>query len=133
VFSFVILRAETAARASADRVNSGGPSNMTGEDKRTVSFEGAVSIDDAIAYLKSLQAALKKGTVYVQNGTEVVQLAPAGEVSMEVEARSKKEKQSIKFSLRWEKTAEPEEHALEAFAISDKEPEFPAVVIEETE
>jgi amphi-Trp domain-containing protein len=106
---------------------------MNGDEKRSVSFEGPVGVDEAIAYLKSLQTALKKGTVYVQSGTEVVALSPAAEVTMEVEARTKKEKQSIKFSLRWEKTAELDEHALDAFAISDKEPEFPEVVIEETD
>ena len=102
-------------------------------DKRTVSFEGAVTLDEAIAYLKSLQTALKKGSVFVQNGQEVIGLEPGSEMTMEVEARSKKEKQSIKFALRWEKIDVPEEHPLDAFAISDTEPEMPEVVIEEVE
>ena len=102
-------------------------------DKRSISFEGAVTRDEAIAYLKSLQTAIKKGTVFVQNGQEVVGLEPEAEMTMEVEARSKKDKQSIKFALRWEKIEVPEEHPLDAFAISDSEPELPEVVIEEAE
>ena len=92
-------------------------------EKRSVSFEGPLELTEAIEYLKSLQAALKKGSVYVQNGAEVVHLEPEANVTMEVEARSKKEKQSIKISLRWEKVEEPAVAVAETFAISAKEPE----------
>jgi amphi-Trp domain-containing protein len=102
-------------------------------EKRSVSFEGPVTAEEALAYLDALRDAIEKGTVYVQNGLEVVALQPEAEMTMEVEARAKKEKQSIKFSLRWEKVEVPEEHPLDAFAISDTEPEFPEVVIEEVE
>jgi amphi-Trp domain-containing protein len=103
------------------------------EEKRSAAFEGQVSLNEVIDYLKSLQTALKKGTVYVQNGGEIVTLQPGDNVTLEVEARAKKEKQSIKFSLRWEKEEEEEEEvpASSIFSISDKEPEPVAVAQEE--
>lgn len=106
--------------------------NGNGE-KRGVSFEGQVELTDAIEYLKSLQAALKKGKVYVQNGSEVVALEPEQAVTMEVEARTKREKQSIKLTLRWEKVEEPAEVPTDSFVISAKEPEIPEVEVAEEE
>lgn len=104
------------------------------EEKRSAAFEGQVSLNEVIDYLKSLQTALKKGTVYVQNGGEVVALEPEDSVTLEVEARAKKEKQSIKFSLRWEKAEEEEELPVSSiFSISDKAPEPVAVAEGEDE
>ncbi len=102
-------------------------------DKRSVSFEGLVGTDEVIAYLESLRTALEKGTVYIRNGQDVVGLEPAPEITMEVEARSKKEKQVLKLALRWERVDDPEIDPLEAFVITDREPELPQVVIEEVE
>lgn len=106
--------------------------NGNGE-KRSVSFEGPVELTDAIEYLKSLQAALKKGTVYVQNGSDVVALEPEQTVTMEVDARTKREKQSIKITLRWAKVEEPEEVPTDTFVISAKEPKLPEVEVVEEE
>ena len=97
--------------------------NGNGE-KRGVSFEGEVELSEAMAYLKSLQAALKQGTVYVQNGNDVVALEPEATVNMEVEARTKKDKQSIKISFNWVRVEEPVETLATTFAISSTEPEI---------
>jgi amphi-Trp domain-containing protein len=100
-------------------------------DKKSVAFEGQVDLNKALDYLKSLQAALKKGTVYVQNGSEVVALEPEGSVMLEVEAKSKKDKQSIKIELSWERAEEPQQAASGSLTISEQEPELVGVLEEE--
>ena len=100
-------------------------------DKKSVVYEGQVDLNRALDYLKSLQAALKKGTVYVQNGLDVVALEPEGSVGLHVEAKSKKEKQSIKIELSWERAEEAVATASEALTISETEPELVGVIEEE--
>ena len=101
-------------------------------DKKSAAFEGQVELGAALDYLKSLHAALKKGTAYVQNGAEVVTLQPEGPVTLEIEARAKKDKQSIKLSIRWEKSEdEVADSDSIPFTISDKEPELVSVIEED--
>ena len=96
-------------------------------DKKGVSFEGQVELAAALEYLKSLYTGLKKGTAYVQNGTDYVALEPPATVKLEIEARSKKEKQGIKLSISWERDEEVMD-APSALTISDKEPELVGVI-----
>ena len=83
------------------------------------------------ATTKSLQAALKKGTVYIQNGAEVVTLEPESSVSMQVEAKSKKDKQSIKIELSWERAEDEVEAANGTLSISETEPDLVGVIDED--
>jgi amphi-Trp domain-containing protein len=100
-------------------------------DKRSVAFEGQLDLNKALEYLKSLQAALKKGKAYVQNGAEVVALEPSGAISMALEAKSKKDKQSIKIELSWERAEDAKAVAASALTISEQEPELVGVIEEE--
>jgi amphi-Trp domain-containing protein len=93
-------------------------------DKQSASFEGQVELTEALDYIKSLAVALRKGTAYVQNGTDVVSLEPEPIVGMEVEARAKKDKQSLTISLQWRKTEEVVPVSVtESLAILDSAPE----------
>jgi amphi-Trp domain-containing protein len=100
-------------------------------DKKSVAYEGQVDLNKALDYLKSLQAALKKGAAYVQNGTEVVALEPESSVSFQVEAKSKKDKQSIKIELSWERAEDEVETSSGTLTISETEPELLGVIEEE--
>jgi len=100
-------------------------------DKKSVAFEGQLDLNKALDYLKSLQTALKKGTAYVQNGTGVVGLEPAAQVTLSLEAKSKKDKQSIKIELSWEKTEEAKESEAASLTISEQEPELVGVIEED--
>jgi amphi-Trp domain-containing protein len=100
-------------------------------DKKSVAYEGQVELNKALDYLKSLQAALKKGTAYVQNGSGVVALEPESSVSMSIEAKSKKDKQSIKIELSWERAEDEVEEASGSLTISETEPELVGVIEEE--
>jgi amphi-Trp domain-containing protein len=100
-------------------------------DKKSVTYEGQIDLNKALDYLKSLQAALKKGTAYVQNGSgRFVTLEPESSVSLQVEAKSKKDKQSIKIELSWER-AEDEVETASTLTISETEPELVGVIDEE--
>ncbi|MGD2044641.1 MAG: amphi-Trp domain-containing protein [Gemmatimonadota bacterium] len=105
-------------------------SSSNGE-KKSAAFEGQVELAGALEYLKSLHAALKKGTAYVQNGAEVVVLQPEGPVTLTIEAKAKKDKQSIKIGLQWETSEEVPDAESIPFTISDKEPELVSVIEEE--
>jgi amphi-Trp domain-containing protein len=105
--------------------------SSTNGEKKNVVFEGQMDLNKALDYLQSLQAALKKGTAYVQNGAEVVTLEPEGSVTMEVEAKSKKDKQSIKIELSWERAEEPQPATSGSLTISEHEPELVGVIEEE--
>jgi amphi-Trp domain-containing protein len=105
--------------------------SSTNGDKKSVAFEGQLDLNKALDYLKSLQAALKKGTAYVQNGSDIVALEPETSVSMQVEAKSKKDKQSIKIELSWERAEESIEAAGGSLTISEHEPELVGVIEEE--
>ncbi len=105
-------------------------SSSNGE-KKSVTFEGQLELAKVLDYLKSLQAALKKGTAYVQNGNEVVALEPEGSVTLEVEAKSKKDKQSIRISIEWERAKESQAAASGDLTISEHEPELVGILAED--
>ncbi len=101
---------------------------MSGEEKKSVTFEGQMDLAAVQAHLKSLMAGFKAGTIYVQSGQEVIGLHPEPNVTMELEARRKKDKQSLKIEIKWESSTEPEP-AVGDLTISAKELE--PVIVEE--
>jgi len=100
------------------------------EEKKSVTYEGQMDLAAVQAHLKSLMAGFKAGAIFVQNGTDVVGLHPEATVTMELEARRKKDKQSLKIEIKWESAPEPE-IPTGSLSISDKEPE--PIVVEESE
>ena len=101
---------------------------MSGDDKKSVTFEGQMDLAAVQAHLKALMGGLKAGAIYVQSGHEVIGLHPEATVTMELEARRKKDKQSLKLEIKWESLDEPEA-AVGDLSISSKEPE--PVIVEE--
>lgn len=101
---------------------------MSGEDKKSVTFEGQMDLAAVQAHLKALMGGFKAGAIYVQSGHEVIGLHPEATVTMELEARRKKDKQSLKIEVKWESVSEPEAGDSE-LTISAKEPE--PVIVEE--
>ena len=99
------------------------------DDKKGVSYEGQLDLSSVQGYLKALMAGFKGGTIYVQSGAEVLALQPESTVTLELEARRKKDKQSLKLEFKWE-SAPAGDDATGHLVISDKEPE-PVLVEEE--
>lgn len=100
------------------------------DEKKSVTFEGQMDLAAVQGHLKALLAGFKAGTIYVQNGPDVVALTPEASVTFEIEARRKKDKQSLKLEVKWEQAPEPEVPS-GSLTISDREPE--PVLVEETE
>ncbi|MEQ8329851.1 MAG: amphi-Trp domain-containing protein [Longimicrobiales bacterium] len=100
------------------------------DEKKTVAFEGAVDAVQVQTYLKDLMAGFKAGSIWVQNGGDVVGLTPDAMVSMGFEARRKGARQSLKIHFEWELN-ETADDASAALTISAKEPE--SIVVEESE
>lgn len=99
------------------------------DDKKKVTYEAEVGLDVVQSYLKELQAALKAGAVWVQSGNGIVGLTPADSVSLSVEAKRKKDRQSLTFELEWEPAAKEGALGEEVLIISSDEPE--PVIVEE--
>jgi amphi-Trp domain-containing protein len=103
---------------------------MSDDNKKSVSYQGQMDLASVQGHLKSLMTAFKAGTIYVQNGHEVLALQPEATVNVEVEARRKKDKQSLKIEIEWESAPAPQDPT-GSLVISDKEPE--PVLVEEEE
>jgi len=99
------------------------------KEKKGVAFEGQVDLATLQGHLQNLLAGFKKGVIFIQNGADVVELHPEPLMTIGLAARSKKDKQSLKLEIKWEK-ALPEAASTSALTISVKEPE-PILVEEE--
>jgi len=100
-------------------------------DKKKVTFEGDVGLAGVQGYLKELLAGLKAGSVWIQSGNDIVGLTPADDVSLTVEAKRKKDRQSLTIELEWEPAGSDEAAAGDVLVISADEPE--PVIVEEAE
>lgn len=99
--------------------------------KKEISFSGKVRQEEAVAYLESLLAAMREGTIYVQNGDDFVSLEPTDVVDLEVTAARKKNKGKLEFGLSWSKE-EPIE-GKSPLRILTSEPEIKEAVSQEQE
>ena len=72
------------------------------DKKAEVSFEGTMTLDKVLSYLEELTASVRAGSIKVEKGVEQVVLQPADVVTLEVKAKSKKNKQSFRLELSWE-------------------------------
>jgi amphi-Trp domain-containing protein len=101
------------------------------DEKKGVTFEDEMDLEAVQEHLKSLLAGFKAGSIYIQNGGDVVGLHPEPTVTMALEARNKKDKQSLKIEIRWQSAPVAEASKSGMLLISKKEPE--PVLVEEEE
>ena len=69
--------------------------------KQEVSFSGTMSRDEALAYLEDFTKSVRSGAVRVERDGSLVLLNPGEVVKLEVKAKSKKDKQSFRLELSW--------------------------------
>lgn len=87
--------------------------------KRSVSFEGTVGVQQVVKYLEGLAAAIKAGTITLENGGESVSLHPSRTVTLSIEAKRKEDRERISLEIGWVR----EEDAVEPkLKIHDREP-----------
>jgi amphi-Trp domain-containing protein len=72
------------------------------DHKSEVSFEGTMTLDKVLSYLEELTASIRAGSIKVEKGVEQVTLQPADVVTLEVKAKTKKNKQSFRLELSGE-------------------------------
>ena len=61
-----------------------------------------MTLDKVLTYLEELAASVRAGSIRVDSGGEAVVLQPADTVTLEVKAKTKKNKQSFRLELSWE-------------------------------
>ena len=66
-------------------------------EKKKISIERKVPFQDAVTCLEDLLSAFKLGSIEIQKGENTLVLFPAAEVTIEIEAKHKRDRES--FSL----------------------------------
>lgn len=90
-----------------------------GKDRREVVFEGDVDLQSAVAHLEALVAALKSGTLSIEQGVQTLTVHPAGSIALAVKVKSKVDREAVSLELAWERVVRPQVST--GLRISDKE------------
>ncbi|MCJ2164396.1 MULTISPECIES: amphi-Trp domain-containing protein [unclassified Pseudodesulfovibrio] len=85
-------------------------------EKQKVGVTKTLEYEDAVAYLEALTKSFKSGTIVIESGEDHVVMKPSGQVSIKVEAKTKKDKQKIGFEIAWNDADAAD------LKISDREP-----------
>ncbi|ADU62195.1 MAG: amphi-Trp domain-containing protein [Pseudodesulfovibrio sp.] len=93
-------------------------------EKRKINVKMSLSYPEVVAYLEDLLKSFKSRKIVVQTGEDHLVMTPPEQVGVKVEAKIKKDRQSIGFELSW---VQCETGCL---SISDREPEPAAARIE---
>lgn len=72
-------------------------------NKRELKAELQMALPELIHYLEAIVDGLRQGRVYLEHGGEVVGLNPSGTVTLEVEAKQKKDKEKLTFEVSWKR------------------------------
>lgn len=90
-------------------------------EKRKIDVKMSLSYSEVVAYLEDLLKSFRSRKIVVQKGTDHVVMTPPDQVGVKVEAKIKKDRQSIGFELSWVQS-EPGD-----LTISDREPDTVAL------
>jgi len=85
-------------------------------------IKASTSIENAVSYLEDIISSLKAGKIVLQKGEECMALSPKENVSFEVKATEKKDKEKLSVEISWRKNdiVVPAEETV--FKITSKEP-----------
>lgn len=86
-------------------------------DKQKISVKKSLTCKEAVAYMQALVDSLESGKIVVESGEERVTLTPSKHIDIEVEAKTKKNKQKFGFEISWSNQDDAQ------LKISDGEPE----------
>jgi len=90
-------------------------------EKRKIDVKMSLSYTEVVAYLEDLLKSFRSRKIVVQKGTDHVVMTPPDQVEVKIEAKIKKDRQSIGFELSWVQS-EPGD-----LTISDREPDAVAL------
>jgi amphi-Trp domain-containing protein len=90
-------------------------------EKKKIGTNQTLRVSEVISYLEDLLTAFKAGQINISKGAETLSLCPQGEISLEIEAKQKKDYERFSFELSWENAPALEAAAL-PFSISGSAP-----------
>jgi len=70
-------------------------------EKKQIEFEGTMELEKAIAYLEEMLQCIKQGMVSVECGEQRLTLKPSPVIQFELEAKQKKDKETLSVELSW--------------------------------
>lgn len=70
-------------------------------NKRELQAELHMALPELVSYLEALVNGLREGRVYLQQGEQSVDLCPSQSVTLEIEAKQKKDKDKISIEMSW--------------------------------
>lgn len=76
--------------------------------KKEIKLEASLPLAQAVAYLADLVSSLRQGRVVIEKGQDYLELIPAAQVQMEIEAARKKDKEKFVLELTWRQGRETE-------------------------
>jgi len=76
-------------------------SDGDGKAPSKVKFESVLAKEEAVSYFEALIEGLKKGTIQLKQGSHTIVLKPNGQVSIEVKASRKGDKEKLAFEITW--------------------------------
>ena len=76
-------------------------------NKRELKAELEMPLADLAQYLQEIVAGLRAGQIYLEHGGQVVGLRPGAVVSVEINAKQKKDKEKLCLEMAWRRTEEP--------------------------
>jgi amphi-Trp domain-containing protein len=79
-------------------------------------------MQEVISYLQALAQSLQDGRIVVSHGEKAMDLAPPSFLTLEIEAKQKKDKTKFGFEIAWRKTDDGDEgQALKITSGSDED------------
>lgn len=66
-----------------------------------VEVESTMDLGQAVTYLEEVVAGLKSGRLFISNDGDEITLSPQRSVKVTVEARQKKDKETVGIKLSW--------------------------------
>ena len=71
--------------------------------KHKVNFKKSSTRDESVAYFQAIINGIKKGAIEFKQEEESIKLSPSQELSVEVKASSKGDKEKVTFKISWTK------------------------------
>jgi amphi-Trp domain-containing protein len=70
-------------------------------EKKTIEIEATMNREQTAAYFRMLANGLESGSLEIKSGEEVLTLSPSDMISVEIEAKQKKDKSKFSMEMSW--------------------------------
>jgi XXXCH domain-containing protein len=91
-------------------------------EKRELELKKKLDAENTAAYLEELATGIRQGEISIEQGTEILQLSPSQDFSLEVKTKVKKEKVKFGLTLSWTVESKERQHDSESTGSGEKRP-----------